>query len=68
MSRLYCPPNWFDDFKPFYSRPERPSIAMALRQYARSLDDPDMAPSYQQVLRAVQKHKHRIKELSGVAK
>ena len=48
-------PLWFDGFLAFYARPQKPAVARALRNYAKTLPNPSKAPNYDQVQRALKK-------------
>lgn len=48
-------PAWFDAFLPHYNRPSKPSVAEALRAYARTLPPGAPAPAEKQVRRCLAK-------------
>lgn len=48
-------PDWFDGFLQFYARPTKPTVSNALHDYTLSLADKAVAPSYDQVRRALSK-------------
>ncbi|MBO9421742.1 transposase [Labrenzia sp. R4_2] len=47
--------DWVAGFMAFYATPQKRTAAHALRMYRNSLDNPDKAPSYDQVLRYLDK-------------
>lgn len=58
-------PEWFGLFLKFYARPQKPTIAHALDQMARTLDDASDVPTYRQArtalgkLGAIDRHRGR---------
>ncbi len=48
-------PTWFTGFLKFYSLPQKPAAAAALRDFIVSLPDGSKAPNYDQVQRALKK-------------
>lgn len=61
-------PIWFDGFLAFYARPQKPAAARALRNYAKSLRDPSLAPNYDQVQRALKKLDMSIEDGGTIAR